>query len=130
MIPKKGDTVRLAASVTQAEFGLALCDDDGAPIEIDAEVLDIGKVYLRFKIMRMLRLTLLTAPQEMAVTRFVRPNHVLDVLDHSPSIWPNAAALKSVSAERDGKPRKPTQPFFWSVGVDAIPQKKGVPAEE
>ena len=29
MIPKKGDTVRLAASVTQAEFGLALCDDDG-----------------------------------------------------------------------------------------------------
>ena len=29
MNPRKGDTVRLAASVTLAEFGLALCDDDG-----------------------------------------------------------------------------------------------------
>ena len=26
MIPKKGDTVRLAQSVTMAEFGLALCE--------------------------------------------------------------------------------------------------------
>ena len=41
MIPKKGDTVRLAASVTQAEFGLALCDDDAAGLEIDGVV---GKV--------------------------------------------------------------------------------------
>ena len=69
----------------------SLCDDDGTLIEIDAEVLDVGKVYLRVKIMRMMRLTRLTAPQEMAVTRFVQPNNVLDVLDHSPSIWPNAA---------------------------------------
>ena len=30
MNPRKGDTVRLAQSVTTAEFGLALCDDDGA----------------------------------------------------------------------------------------------------
>ena len=35
MIPKKGYTVRLAASVTLAEFGLALCDDDGVGLEID-----------------------------------------------------------------------------------------------
>ena len=76
-----GDTVRLAPEITVEEFGLSLCDDDGTPIEIDAEVLDVGKVYLRVKIMRMMRLTRLTAPQEMAVTRFVRPNHVLDVLD-------------------------------------------------
>ena len=120
---KKGDTVRLAQSVTMAEFGLSLCDDDGTPIEIDAEVLDVGKVYLRVKIMRMMRLTRLTAPQEMAVTRFVRPNHVLDVLHHSPSIWPNAAALKAVSAACDGKVRAKAQPVFWSVGVDAIPQE-------
>ena len=26
---QKGDVVRLAESVTMAEFGLALCDDDG-----------------------------------------------------------------------------------------------------
>ena len=30
MNPRKGDTVRLAQSVTKAEFGLALCDHDGA----------------------------------------------------------------------------------------------------
>ena len=69
---QKGDVVRLAQEITVEEFGLSLCDDDGTPIEIDAEVLDVGKVYLRVKIMRMMRLTRLTAPQEMAVTRFVR----------------------------------------------------------
>ena len=41
MIPKKGDTVRLAASVTLAEFGLALCDDDGVGLEIDGVVTEI-----------------------------------------------------------------------------------------
>ena len=118
-----GDTVRLAPEITVEEFGLSLCDDDGTPIEIDAEVLVVGKVYLTVKILRMMQLTRFTRPQEMAVTRLVRPKHVSDVLHHSPSIWPNAAALKAVSAERDGKPSKPTQPVFWSVGVDAIPQE-------
>ena len=36
-----GDAVRLAGSVTWAEFGLALCDDDGALLEIDGKVLDV-----------------------------------------------------------------------------------------
>ena len=73
-----GDTVRLDPEITVEEFGLSLCDDDGTPIEIDAEVLDVGKVYLRVKIMRMMQLTRFTRPQEMAVTRLVRPKHVLD----------------------------------------------------
>ena len=30
--------MRLAQSVTTAEFGLALCDDDGAGLEIDGVV--------------------------------------------------------------------------------------------
>ena len=54
MIPKKGDTVRLAQSVTMAEFGLALCDDDGEPLEIDGrvrKVSDVG-VYVVSKRMR------------------------------------------------------------------------------
>ena len=72
-----GDTVRLAPEVTQEEFGLALCDDDGLPIEIDAEVIEIGRVYIKVKILRMMRLTRFTAPQEMAVTLFVRPENVL-----------------------------------------------------
>ena len=57
-----GDTVRLAPEITVEEFGLSLCDDDGTPIEIDAEVLDVGKVYLRVKIMRMMQLTRFTRP--------------------------------------------------------------------
>ena len=36
------DTVRLAGSVTQAEFGLALCDDDGEPLQIDGKVWKTG----------------------------------------------------------------------------------------
>jgi len=35
MIPKKGYMVRLAASMTLAEFGLALCDDACVGLEID-----------------------------------------------------------------------------------------------
>ena len=31
---KNGDTVRLAASVTLAEFGLALCDNEGKMLEV------------------------------------------------------------------------------------------------
>ena len=38
MIPKKGDTVRIDASVTLAEFGLVLCDDDGVGLEIEGVV--------------------------------------------------------------------------------------------
>ncbi len=35
MNPRKGDTVRLAQSVTMAEFGLALCDDSGDLLKIE-----------------------------------------------------------------------------------------------
>ena len=117
-----GDTVRLAPEVTALEFGLALCDDDGLPIEIDAEVIEVGRVYIKVKILRMMRLTRFTAPQEMAVTRLVRPEQVLDVLSHSPSIWPNAAGLKAVSDEREGKVKRQSEPVLWTVGVDEIPR--------
>ena len=36
-----GDVVRLAESVTQAEFGLALCDDDGVGVEIDGVIIKV-----------------------------------------------------------------------------------------
>ena len=51
---KAGDVVQLAGSVTQAEFGQALCDDDGEPLEIDGRVWkvnDVG-VYVVSKRMR------------------------------------------------------------------------------
>ena len=35
---QKSDVVQLAQSVSMAEFGLALCDGDGAGLEIDGVV--------------------------------------------------------------------------------------------
>ncbi|WP_353291707.1 hypothetical protein [Synechococcus sp. M16CYN] len=35
---KIGDTVRLAASIMQADFSLALCNNDGEILEIDRVV--------------------------------------------------------------------------------------------
>jgi len=43
------------------------------------------------------------------------------VIDGEARLWPNAAALKGVSNERDGKARKAAAPVFWTVGVDEIP---------
>ena len=63
VIPKNGDTVKLAGSVTQAEFGLRLCDNDVEMLEIEGKLWD-------------LRLS------------------------------PNAAGLKAVSDEREGKARR------------------------
>ena len=54
--------------------------------------------------------------------RLVRPNEVLDVIDGEARLWPNAAALKGVSNERDGKVWKAAAPVFWTVGVDEIPR--------
>ena len=52
MNPRKGDTVRLAHSVTMAEFGLALCDDDGAGLEIDGVVQEMMNDRARVVIKR------------------------------------------------------------------------------
>ena len=52
---------------------------------------------------------------------------MLDVLSHSPSIWPNAAGSKTVSDEREGKVKRQPEPVFWTVGVDEIPRLKIIP---
>ena len=61
------------------------------------------------------------APIESALIRIVRPHKVLEVIDGEPRLWPNAAALKSISAERAGKVRRPAAPVFWTVGEEEIP---------
>ena len=50
---QKGDTVRLAQSVIVAEFNLALCDDDGEPLEIDGVVVEVLPQWVRVRIKRM-----------------------------------------------------------------------------
>ena len=121
MIPKKGETVRLAASVTLAEFGLALCDDDGAGLEIDGMVGRVENHMVNVVIRRMMRRPAPFAPQEGAVSRWVRHHEVLEVIDGEPHLWPNAAELKGVSDKRDGKVKRQPELVFWTVGVDEIP---------
>ncbi len=121
MNPRKGDTVRLAQSVTMAEFGLALCDDDGAGLEIDGVVVEVLPQWMRVRIKRMVRSVSFCAPIESAVLRMVRPEEVLEVIDGEPRLWPNAAALKGVSDDRAGKVRKAAAPVFWTVGAEEIP---------
>ena len=75
--PRKGDTVRLAASVTMAEFGLALCDDDGAGLEIDGVVVEAVPHMVNVRIRRLMTSSSICGPQEGAVSRWVRPEEVL-----------------------------------------------------
>ena len=51
---QKGDVVRLAQSETQAEFGLALCDDDGAGLEIDGVVVEAVPHMVNVRIRRLI----------------------------------------------------------------------------
>ena len=121
MIPKKGDTVRLAASVTLAEFGLALCDDDGVGLEIDGVVWDVKPHMVNVVIKRMRPRPAPFALQEGAVSRWVSRDEVLEVIEGKARLWPNAAELKGVSDERDGKVKHQPEPVLWTVGVDEIP---------
>ena len=43
------------------------------------------------------------------------------MIDGEPRLWPNAAGLKAVSDEREGKVKRHPEPVFWTVGVDQIP---------
>jgi len=89
---KEGQVVRLHSSVTEAEFNLALCDDDGEPLEIDGVVVEVLPQWVRVRIKRMVTPVSFCAPIESAVMRMVRPNEVLGVIDDEPRLWPNAAA--------------------------------------
>ena len=118
---QKGDVVRLAQSVTMAEFGLASCDDDGVGLEIDGVVGRVEPPMVNVVIRRMMRRPAPFAPEEGAISRWVRREEVLGVIEGEARLWPNAAGLKGVSDEREGKVKRQPAPVFWTVGVDEIP---------
>ena len=60
---QKGDTVRLAQSVTTAEFGLALCDDDGAGLETDGVVGRVEPHMVNVTIRRLTHHSRITGPR-------------------------------------------------------------------
>ena len=121
MIPKKGDTVCLAASVTLDEFELALCDEDGVGLEIDGVVTEIKQQGVIVVIRRMMPRPAPFAWVEGTVSRWVRREEVLEVVSEPAHLWPTAGLLKGVSDERDGKIRKQAQPVMWTVGFEEIP---------
>ncbi|QNI98420.1 hypothetical protein [Synechococcus sp. RS9902] len=118
---QKGDVVRLAQSVTMAEFGLALCDDDGAGLEIDGVVVQTAPHMVNVRIRRLMGSSSICGPTEGSVSRWVRRHEVLEVIEGEPHLWPNAAGLKAVSDKREGKVKRQPEPVFWTVGVDEIP---------
>ena len=69
---RKGDVVRLAQSVTQAEFGLALCDDDEAGLEIDGVVGRIELHMVNVIIRRLMGSSSICGPTEGSVSRWLR----------------------------------------------------------
>ena len=122
---QKGDVVRLAESVTQAEFGLALCDDDGVGLEIDGVIIKVMPHMVNVRIRRLVKHSKFFGPQEGAISRWVRRQEVLGVIKGEARLWPNAAGLKGVCDEREGKKQKHSAPVFWTVGVDQIPKAEG-----
>ena len=63
---QNGDVVRLAGSVTLAEFGLALCDNGGEILEIDGVVMKVLPQWVDVRIKRMLKTVSFAAPMEGA----------------------------------------------------------------
>ena len=121
MTYQKGDVVRLASCVTLAEFGLMLCDDDGEMLEIDGVVQEVMNGRVRVVIRQMISRPEPFAWEEGFVSRWVRVEEVLGVIEGDAMLWPDAARLKGISDEREGKARKGPLPVFWVVGVEEMP---------
>ncbi len=122
MTYQRGDVGRLASSVTLAECGLMLCDDDGEMLEIDGVVQEVTNGRVRVVIRRMIPRPAPFAWEEGFVSRWVRAEEVLGVIEGAAFLWPDAARLKSISDEREGKTKKELSPVFWTVGVEEMPE--------
>ena len=72
-----GDVVRLAQSVTMAEFGLALCDDDGVGLEVNGVVVEAAPHMANVRIRRLMTSSSICGPTEGSVSRWVRRHEVL-----------------------------------------------------
>ena len=116
----KGDVVRLAGSVMLAEFGLMLCDDAGELLEIDGVVQEVINDRVRVVIKRMMPRPAPFAWVEGCVSRWVKEEEVLGVIEGDAMLWPDAARLKGVSDEREGIKTAPA-PVMWVVGSEKIP---------
>ena len=118
----KGDAVRLASSVTRAEFGVELCDEDGEMLEIDRVIeSEVNDYWVKVIIRRMIPMGRLRRAAEGAVLRRVRRDEALEVIEGEARLWPNAKALQGVNDERRGKAREEVLPVMWAVGAEECP---------
>ena len=119
---RKGQTVRLASSMTRSEFGVELCDEDGEMLEIDGVVeSEANDYWVKVIIRRMIQMGRLCRAAEGAVLRRVRRDEVLEVIEGEARLWPNAKALHGVNDEPRGKVRKEVMPVMWTVGAEDCP---------
>ena len=95
--------------------------EDGAGLEIDGDVIQAAPHMMNVRIRRLITSSNICVPTKGAVSRWVRRHEVLEVIEGEPHLWPNAAGLKAVSDDREGKVKRQPKPVFWTVGVDEIP---------
>ena len=103
-----------------AEFGLMFCDDAGELLEIDGVIQEMMNDRARVVIKRMIPKPAPFAWEEGFVSRWVRSDEVLEVIEGEAMLWPDAARLRAVSDEREGIKRAQA-PVFWTVGVEEMP---------
>lgn len=118
---KKGDVVKLAAIVTREEFGVALRNENGDFIMLDGIVQQVLPHIVQIRMRRLLKPLKHFAPEEHSISRWVRVEQIIDVLDGEATLWPMLTDIREAAARRDGV-RRPMKPVVhWVVGEEPIP---------
>ena len=84
-------------------------------------VIEAVPQVVKVRIRRLMGSSNICGPTEGSVSRWVKRHEVLEVIEGEAYLWPDAAGLKAVSDEREGKVKRQPEPMFWMVGVDEIP---------
>lgn len=113
---KVGDVVLLDASITQEEFDVALMDERGELIRLDGVIRQMRPHMCRITMRRLLKPAKFLAPEEHVISRWVRTEQVIDVLDCEATLWPMLTGIREAAARRDGVKVPPRPAVHWTVG--------------
>ena len=115
-----GDVVLLDAGITADEFGVALMDERGELIQLDGVVQEVKPHIVRVVLRRLYKPWKVLRPEEAQVSRWVRTEQVIGVLDCEATLWPMLTGIREAAARRDGVKVPPLPAVHWTVG-EAIP---------
>ena len=111
-----GDVVLLDAAITKDEFGIALMDERGELIRLDGVIREVKPHMCRVTLRRLYKPWKVLRPEEAAVSRWVRNEQVIDVLDGEATLWPMLTGIREAAARRDGVKVPPRPAVHWTVG--------------